>query len=91
MSRAYGLPNARRTDGQQSIKLLQVDGLGQVTIHSGRDTPVSIALHRQCGHRNHCLMKAGQLFPLADSKGCLDTVCAGHVHVHQDQVEGLLS
>ena len=35
-------------------------------------------------------MKAGELFLLAEPAGCLNAVRAGHVHVHQHQVVGLL-
>lgn len=71
-------------------QLLFVDRLGQVVVHAGLQQCALLVGKRMCGERDHRHRADFPLgLPAADCLGGLAAVHAGHLHVHEDQVEAL--
>ena len=66
------------------------DGLGEVPVHAGRQTAFLVSLHGVSRQSNYWDVLAGGLFALADCHGSFESVQLWNLHVHEDDVEGLL-
>lgn len=67
------------------------DGFGQVIVHAALQQGAFFVGHGVGGEGDHWQWRAAAFaFPLADRLGALAAIHAGHLYVHQHQVEGVL-
>ena len=62
---------------------------GDVVVHSGSEASLAVAGHGVGGHRDDRDVPARAFFLLPDERGGFKTIHLGHLHIHEDQVEGL--
>ena len=72
--------------GEQQAR---IERLRQIAVHPGRQTALAIAGHRVRGHRDDAHVPAGPPFFPANRRRRLEAVHLRHLHVHQDEIEGL--
>ena len=63
--------------------------LRKVVIHSGGEATLAVPGHGVRGHGDDGNVPARALFLLADQRGSFKTTHLGHLHVHEDHIEGL--
>ncbi len=81
-----------RIEGLNGVEeLLRADRLGNVFIHAGEQAELAVALEGVGGHGNDRHVPAVQPLASADGQGGLQAVHFRHLHVHQHEVELLVS
>ncbi len=73
----------------ERVKLSRVDRLGQVVVHAGREALLAVARHRVRRHRDDAHVAAVLRSLARMTAGGLEPAHAGHLQVHEDEVEGL--
>ncbi len=68
----------------------RLDRLGDIAVHARLQAALPIALDGVGSHRDDRDVPACPPLSLADAGRRLEAIHLGHLHVHQDQVEGLL-
>ena len=67
-----------------------LDRFRDVAIHATSQATFLVALHGVGSQRNDERMSAARFFFFADQSGRFKTIHLGHLHIHQNHVEGLL-
>jgi hypothetical protein len=72
------------------IEVLRSDGLGKISIHPRRQALFLIALHGMSGQGYDWLSTLSMFFSGSNGFRSFEAVHFGHLHVHENQIEGLI-
>src|SRR5579875_19961 len=70
--------------------MLNVQGLGDVTVHSSGEAAFFVAAHGVGGHGDDGNVLASEALVAANGSGGFEAIHFGHLNVHQDRVERLV-
>ena len=74
---------------QRRVEHGGINRFRHVPVHAGRQTALTVAVHRMRGHRDDPYVAAGLPLALPDGGGRVEAAHFRHLHIHQHHVERL--